>query len=713
MVVMPDIRTALKTEKPDPNAIHHKSLKFAHSFDVDLTPENSGEWTRLSDGSQVWRLSVSSEGAFSINLIFTKYHLPKGAKLFIYTPDMKQVLGSFTSENNKQSGVLPTMPLQGDRVIVEYIEPANVPFSGKLKVGKVNHAFLDVNTQLKSASALGDFKSSEDCEVDITCESGWETEQRGVVKMIIDGTELCTGTLVNNTNQDGKPYVLTAAHCFKSYDFNGAGTIFIFNYEVPNCYTNIEGSREQSVAGGIMRAYSEQDSYLNTDYALVEMSVPPPEAYRPYYCGWDASLTNERDVVTIHQPNGDVKKISFDSDPIALNTLSIRITTDSVYYYKSLAHWQVIRWDSGVTEGGSSGCALFNQEHLVIGGLSAGQASCGNPVNDFYYNLNKAWTSHTNPSKTLKYWLDPIGSNVTKLGGFYPSDYKNIQRLTNIEKNESLSVIKLGSKGYQSGFNKMDVTRFAEHFKLTDTCRLYGFYFVPYSGSSSSAVSMVFKVWKGGAAPGEEIWSKKVYIKEWIRRQVVASNYGKTGGYYLKNLYGSKENFLEIPEEVYPGDDFFVGFEIVPSGPVDSLALYQAADRGDSGKNTAWFYRNGNWDMYPLYADAPTNTSLFIDAVVKIYDKSNDTPTTTTSNKIVRYIESYSHNTNQMAIYFNETLEHSATIDVFTLNGKLLYKTVIPAGVNTFDIDFNGNSRGVYLLRFKYKNGLEVHKVLR
>ncbi len=45
---------------------------------------------------------------------------------------------------------------------------------------------------------------------------------------------MCTGTLVNNTAQDGKPYILTANHCLMNQqDVDQA--IFTFGREDINC----------------------------------------------------------------------------------------------------------------------------------------------------------------------------------------------------------------------------------------------------------------------------------------------------------------------------------------------------------------------------------------------------------------------------------------------------------------------------------------------
>ena len=47
-----------------------KPFTFAHTFDVNFTPVNSGEWFTSEDGVHCWRLKIRSKGAKSINLIF-------------------------------------------------------------------------------------------------------------------------------------------------------------------------------------------------------------------------------------------------------------------------------------------------------------------------------------------------------------------------------------------------------------------------------------------------------------------------------------------------------------------------------------------------------------------------------------------------------------------------------------------------------------------
>ena len=116
-------------------------FRFAYKFMTDYRPENSGVRFTLPDGTKVWRLGIRSEGALSLNVMFSEYHLPKGARVFLYNNDQSEVLGSFNHLNNSERSILPVAPIQGDELIIEYQEPMEAAFPGKLAVGEVNHGY--------------------------------------------------------------------------------------------------------------------------------------------------------------------------------------------------------------------------------------------------------------------------------------------------------------------------------------------------------------------------------------------------------------------------------------------------------------------------------------------------------------------------------------------------------------------------------------------
>ena len=383
---------AMRSEDDFNNATKDVPYRFGKNFDVNLDLTD-GEWTDLPNGDRLWNLGIESTGAYSLNFLFSRFYIPEGGKLFIYNEDKTYKIGAFTSDNNTPEKTLPTYPLPGERIIIEYYEPSATAGLIELKIGRVTHGYRDLDV---IARGIGD---SGACNNNVICSEGdnWRDEIDAVAMIVVGSNGICTGALVNNTANDSHPYFLTADHC------TGGGVtnwVFRFNWQSPSCADNNPAQNSvnfQTVTGSTMLAQGS-----SADYALLEINNgnPIPLAYSPYYAGWDASGVNPTSQVGIHHPAGDLKKISFDNDAAGTAT------------YGGATTWRVFDWEDGTTEGGSSGSPLFDQNHRIIGQLFGGQASCSNNINDYYGKLDVSYPS-------LCQWLAP-GCNTTIVNGFDP-----------------------------------------------------------------------------------------------------------------------------------------------------------------------------------------------------------------------------------------------------------------------------------------------------
>ena len=359
-------------------------------------------WDELEDGSKLWRLGIESEGALSINLKFSHYKLPKGATLFIYNIDKSHVIGGFTEFNNQTDGVFATTLVNGDRIIIEYHEPANVDFDGELILDRVTHGYRGVGEFNKG------FGSSGSCNMNVMCDDGnpWADQIRSVGMLVSGGSGFCTGALINNTSEDGEPYFLTADHCYS----NPSSWVFWFNWQSETCFNGTFPAHDD-MSGATLKARND-----DSDFCLVLLNSTPPADYGVYYAGWDNSDDQPTTQVGIHHPSGDIKKISFDDDPAVSSDYD-----PSPYLLNS--HWEITDWDrSTTTEPGSSGSPLFDQNQRIIGQLHGGWASCSSYTEDFYGKFSMSWDRGSNSTMRLKEWLDPTNTGAETIDGYDPNN---------------------------------------------------------------------------------------------------------------------------------------------------------------------------------------------------------------------------------------------------------------------------------------------------
>jgi len=148
---------------------------------------------------------------------------------------------------------------------------------------------------------------------------------------------------------------------------------------------------------------------------LLELTLIPWSNYNPFYAGWDRTDNQGAGGVSIHHPAGDVKKISTHNE-VPINSTCVNQD------YWLIDDWLQTDNGHGVTEGGSSGSPLFNDNHHVIGqllgGCSGHNEDCDNPDND-WSNFGKIWASWNgnNASERLRDWLHPPNTNIANHDG--------------------------------------------------------------------------------------------------------------------------------------------------------------------------------------------------------------------------------------------------------------------------------------------------------
>ncbi|MEA3443267.1 MAG: hypothetical protein U9R19_00925, partial [Bacteroidota bacterium] len=342
--------------------------RYGVSIKAGFSINSVGTWTNLSNGDRIWRLKLHAEDALAIGVYYDDFWLPTGGELYLYGDSKAQVIGAFTSINNPPSGIFANELIYGETVILEYYEPKAVKGDAIINISEIAYGYRSVYGD--NFDRGGTYGSSESCEVDAICSeaNNWRDQQRGVARISIkEGATYgwCTGSLVNNTDTDCLPYFLTADHCAGSASMEDLlAWIFYFNYERQNCNdTNEPEPIANTITGAVKKARGSMSS--GSDFYLVLFNSYLPLEYDVYFNGWRTVNASSTSGVGIHHPAGDVKKIS-----TYTNTLTNWGNT----------HWRVT-WSptssgAGVTEGGSSGSPIFNNNGYIVGTLTGGLSAC-------------------------------------------------------------------------------------------------------------------------------------------------------------------------------------------------------------------------------------------------------------------------------------------------------------------------------------------------
>lgn len=378
-------------------------LRYALVSEVLVTPATHGTWEPLDDGSRLWRLRVFSPGATDLNFGFTFFRLPEGATLHVSSESEPYHEGPFTAADNRGHLQLWTPVVPGDRAVIELRLPASAP-PPALELGAVGHGYRDLFDRIDDPAPR-----SGACNIDVVCPEGdaWRDEINSAGVYSEGGGLMCSGTMIMDVPRSFRPFFLTANHC-GIRAANAPSMVVYWNFQTSACRGARDGSLADNQTGATFRS-----RLAGPDFTLVELDAMPDPAWNVYWAGWDRSDLEFTGSVGIHHPNTDEKAITFNDDLVTHTNSCIGAGTDT--------HWNIDNYEAGTTEPGSSGSGLWRADnHLLVGVLSGGAASCTRIDYDCYGRFGVAWDSGAAPDQRLREWLDPAGAGDLTVPGAYP-----------------------------------------------------------------------------------------------------------------------------------------------------------------------------------------------------------------------------------------------------------------------------------------------------
>ncbi len=378
------------------------ALKFAKSIDATLSIVNRGTWESIVGDRSVWRLRIKSPAAYSINIGLKEFYLPPSATMYISDIDQEYVIGPITAADNDDHREWWSPILPFDEVVIEVQVDTDEKDLLSMDIRKVNHDFMGFGALLSGS-----------CNIDVACDAddglSIVDQYRDIINSVgmytINGVRICSGALINTTSNDCTPYFLTAFHCEVTAN-NAASVVVFWNYENSTCRppnSAASGSNGNGRLTNFNSGSSLVSAYDVSDFTLLQLDDPVDPTFDPFYSGWNVDGEVFDTTFAIHHPRSEEKRISFDFD----NSIPF---VDQVFM-------RVDNWELGTTEGGSSGCPLYNTDKQIIGQLTGGLASCGNLDFDDFGMLKISWEGGGTPETRLKDWLDPINSGQLQIDG--------------------------------------------------------------------------------------------------------------------------------------------------------------------------------------------------------------------------------------------------------------------------------------------------------
>ena len=331
---------------------------------LEVSPNTRAQKFVNPDGSQIIVLIIKSSGASGIGVHFRNFALADGEEVYVYGAASDSIVfGPFTDKGPWGSGEFWSGTVDGDTAVIEFYKRADENGHG-FEIFEISHILAELDWRLRSNEP-----DILNCEVDASCYS--DPEKNAVARIVFNnnGSYVCTGTLLNNTAQDGTPYFVTANHCVNSQAVAQTVETYWF-YQTTSCNSGVLRSWVHTGPGANLLA-----TQASNDFSFIRLQNNAPGG--AFFSGWTSTAQSAgANVFGLHHPDGYI--------PPSVNSY-LRRSTGSImntnFNCLGLVNGYEIGWTSGTSEPGSSGSGLFTSNgHYLVGVLSCGPAppTCNN-----------------------------------------------------------------------------------------------------------------------------------------------------------------------------------------------------------------------------------------------------------------------------------------------------------------------------------------------
>jgi hypothetical protein len=397
-----------------PDQFHDDDRLFAWNYGARFTKDQF-YYSNQRNVSH-YKLEIDSQSDIhALYFAFRFSNVSAGTKILITNADLDTVyIYEFTKASASRS--ILTTRIEAAKLNLQIID-------GNNQLPEMNFELAKIYVVPQDIDSLGSddrFGLALPCNINTACSLGedFEDQRNGVCRIVMaheEGLAFCTGTLVNNTERDGTPYILSAFHCpyflTPIYDL----WRFDFGFESDSCENPTDSPPFRSLYGCEYIA-----GRLESDFLLLKLTDTILPSYGLYFNGWNYSMDSIPSYGTmLHHPRGDIMKISVDTHALELIRTIINwgngVITPPDHHIRAL-------WDMGTMEKGSSGAGVWNSDKHIVGHLNGGSANCENLFRSNFGRFAMSWNKGDSSQTRLREWLDPTGHDPEKMDGMYLED---------------------------------------------------------------------------------------------------------------------------------------------------------------------------------------------------------------------------------------------------------------------------------------------------
>lgn len=411
VVDLPVMEVSLLQAQDD--AAGAERISAAQQLPTDI--EDSGEWTSVvSSGGKTelaWTIDLRIPGAPGLGLFIDQLDMAEGDRLSWSAPNQPEQ--TFTQADANDLNRVFLGFVSGEIGRLQYYpdsdEIGELPFN----LWRIDQLYRPERYQ---AALAKDFGDSNDCQIDANCPEGdgWDDQKSSNARLlvvVVGGTGICSGNLMNNTAENGRPLLLTGYHCFDGFTPLYDLWEFDFGFRFSTCgSTNPNPPSFVKYEGSTYLAGRQENDFL-----LLEITDPTFDADFHYFAGWDRSDGDVAgDLIVFHHPAADVQKLSTGNGMTIFNgpiNWNNDVTTPASHHFR-------MDVEVGNADPGSSGSTVFDENRRVRGHINGGIITC--PDSDPFLwigRLHMAWTGGGTPQTRLSDWLDPLQLDTLQWDG--------------------------------------------------------------------------------------------------------------------------------------------------------------------------------------------------------------------------------------------------------------------------------------------------------